>query len=237
MSAASAFRDYVNSPALAPVTIVETDGRAIVFDFSTGSTLGGEAVVAMDTARMSAAIDTALEEAGTAFGFGRYAEPRELYRNELFLADDSIERRTVHMGIDLFCAAGTPVHAPLDGVVEIVMNNAQELDYGPLIVLRHGGHAEGNSFFTLYGHLTLDTLDHLQAGQTVSAGQQVARVGAPPDNGNWPPHLHFQLIRDLLDLGADFPGVTAPGEQEYWLELSPSPARFFPEHDPADLEY
>jgi murein DD-endopeptidase MepM/ murein hydrolase activator NlpD len=140
------------------------------------------------------------------------------------------------MGIDLFCAPGTPVMAPLDGTVEYLANNTAELDYGPMVILRHADGA-GKDFFTLYGHLSLDTLERVAAGQTVRAGEQIASVGEPPINGNWPPHLHFQLIDDLLDLGVNFPGVACASQQSYWLGVSPSPGRFFPECASELLEY
>jgi murein DD-endopeptidase MepM/ murein hydrolase activator NlpD len=214
--------------------IIETDGRAIVLDLSMGASLRGKPVAGLGAAELGALIDREMAAAGTRFAFGRWAEPRELYSNELF-ADHSDESRTIHMGIDLFCRPGTPVHSPLDGVVAHVANNDRELDYGPLVIVRHEGDA--GDFFSLYGHLSLDTLERVRAGQSVSAGEQIASVGEPPTNGNWPPHLHFQVINDLLDLGVDFPGVALRREQAYWLGLSPSPARFFPECDPDQLEY
>ncbi|MDH4071600.1 MAG: peptidoglycan DD-metalloendopeptidase family protein [Gammaproteobacteria bacterium] len=212
--------------------IIETDGRAIVLDLGIGAMLGGRPVAGLDVDVLGALIDKAMADAGTRFAFGRWAEPRELYANDSF-ASDGGEMRTIHMGIDLFCAAGTPVHAPLDGVVEVVANNEGALDYGPLVILRH----EASGFFTLYGHLSLDTLDEIAAGQPVRAGERIARVGAPPCNGNWPPHLHFQLINDLKGLGAGFPGVAPASSREDWLRLSPSGARFFPEIDSKLLEY
>jgi len=42
-------------------------------------------------------------------------------------------------------------------------------------------------------------------------------------NGGWPPHLHLQLITDLLDKDGDFPGVASPAERSLWLALSPDP--------------
>jgi murein DD-endopeptidase MepM/ murein hydrolase activator NlpD len=105
-----------------------------------------------------------------------------------------------------------------------------------MLVLVHDGNS-GAAFFTLYGHLGLEVLDTLKAGQTIDAGEQIATVGAPPYNGNWPPHLHFQLINDLNGLGVDFPGVARKSEQQYWLGVSPSPAAFFPECDANLLEY
>lgn len=216
--------------------IIKTDGRAIVLDLSKGAKLCGEDIAGRDVAELSDLIDRAMAAAGTAFSFGRYAEPRELYNNDNFSSGHAGERRTIHMGIDVFCEAGTAVFSPLDGTVEYVANNARDLDYGPLIILRHGAD-NGSDFFTLFGHLGLDALEKVSQGQKINAGEQVATVGSPPGNGNWPPHLHFQLITDLLELGVDFPGVALKSQQDYWLALSPSPARFFPECDAALLEY
>jgi len=217
-------------------TIVETDGRAIVLDLSTGAKLCGEDIAGLDAAALGELINRTMADAGTAFAFGRYAEPRGLYSNDNFATGDSGETRTIHMGIDLFCDAATPVCSPMDATVEYVANNARELDYGPMVILRHTT-VEEDHFFTLYGHLGMDALERVSAGQAIAAGEQFATVGAPPTNGNWPPHLHFQLINDLRDLGVDFPGVALKSQQDYWLDLSPSPARFFPECDPSLLEY
>jgi murein DD-endopeptidase MepM/ murein hydrolase activator NlpD len=217
-------------------SVVETDGRAIVLDLSTGARLLGEPIAGLDVAALSELIDRAMSDAGTGFAFGRYAEPRELYTSEHFGVPGSSERRTIHMGIDLFCASDTTVRAPHRGKVAYLTNRTGDLDYGPMVILRHT-HEAGHEFFTLYGHLSLDTLANLTVGQIVRAGEKIARVGAPPSNGNWPPHLHFQVVRDLLDLGAGFPGVARKSEREYWLSLSPCPAEYFPEYDPEQLEY
>jgi murein DD-endopeptidase MepM/ murein hydrolase activator NlpD len=214
--------------------VIETDGQAIVLDLSSGATLCGEAIAGLGVDELSTLIDRCMAEAGTQFAFGRWAEPRELYTTESF-ASDAGESRTIHMGIDVFCASGTPVFSPLDGVIEHVANNARDLDYGPLVIIRHS--VPDGDFFTLYGHLSLETLERVAVGDSVVAGQQVASVGEPPSNGNWPPHLHFQLINDLLGLGVDFPGVALKSEQVRWLALSPSPARFFSEVDKDQLEY
>ena len=154
----------------------------------------------------------------------------------IFLSPTLMRLGPIHLGIDVFCAAGTSVFAPLDGRVEILANNEQELDYGPMMVLRHEVPKE-NEFFTLYGHLGLDALTRVSEGQEIKAGEQIATVGEPPTNGNWPPHLHVQQISDLLGLGADFPGVALKSQQQYWFGVSPSPARFFPEIDAERLEY
>jgi 4-aminobutyrate aminotransferase-like enzyme len=140
---------------------------------------------------------------------GRYNEARLFYTEPMF------DGRTIHLGLDIFAGPGTPIFAVLDGTVYAVANNAKRLDYGPVMILQHEG------FFTLYGHLA-DT--PLAVGTRVRAGQEIARIGARPGNGDWPPHLHFQIIRDLLDLDCDFPGVAAAGEREVFTALSPDPA-------------
>jgi murein DD-endopeptidase MepM/ murein hydrolase activator NlpD len=216
--------------------VIATDGKATVLDLSVGSRLRGKDIKTLGVSEFSELIDEVMREADTAFAFGRYAEPRELYSNEDFASDETGESRTIHMGLDLFCVADTPVHAPLDGTVELLVNNDRELDYGPMIVLRHATDT-GQIFYTLYGHLSLNTLDSIAQGQEVRAGEQIATVGAPPHNGNWPPHLHLQLVLDLMSLDADFPGVAYASKQDYWLTLSPSPAAFFPQYDAKLLEY
>lgn len=138
---------------------------------------------------------------------GRYNEARLFYTEPMF------KGRTIHLGLDLFAPPRTPVFAPFDGVVYAIANNKNRLDYGPVMILEHDG------FFTLYGHLS----DTLAVGTGVKAGQEIARIGERTVNGDWPPHLHFQVIRDLLDLGCDFPGVAAPWLREVFTALSPEP--------------
>ena len=225
---------YLKSAQFAPATIIRTDGRAIVLDLSSGSQLQGREIAGLEIDALGELIDTTMREADTGFAFGRYGEPRELYSNDDF--DEDGEARTIHIGIDLFCSADTPVYAPLDGTVELVVNNDRDLDYGPMVVVRHDI-VEVGSFCTLYGHLSLDTLERVKAGQRVAAGEQIAAIGSPPTNGNWPPHLHMQLIVDMLGRGRNFPGVVTASQQDYWFGMSPSQAVFFPEFDATRLEY
>ena len=155
---------------------------------------------------------------------GRYDEARVIYLGSNFAVPGSPvgERRTIHLGIDIFAPPGTPVYAPIAGVVHALANNTARLDYGPVIVLRHAT-GDGTPFYTLYGHLTVGSLEGVQVGQTIAAGERVGAIGAPPTNGDWPPHLHLQIITDLLELDTDFPGVAAPSQRAVYLGLSPDP--------------
>lgn len=175
---------------------------------------------------LSKRIFDAMRERGASVGFGGYGEARMVYAAAAF-ADPLAapgERRTVHLGIDLFAPAGTPVHAPLDGVVYAARNNAAWLDYGPVIILEHATD-DGVPFFTLYGHLSVDSLDGMVSGRRIAKGERIARFGTPDVNGGWTPHLHFQMMTDLLELGTDFPGVARPSQRDVWLSFCPDPAR------------
>jgi 4-aminobutyrate aminotransferase-like enzyme/Ser/Thr protein kinase RdoA (MazF antagonist) len=210
------------SAPLLPAIDLKT-AKSLVLDLGVGSRLLGADPGAAETGALTRTIFGAMERAGAAVAVGRYDEPRLLYSSALFGDGTPIdERRTVHLGMDLFVAPGTEVHAPLDGVVHILANNRAALDYGPLVILRHAA-GDGGTFFTLYGHLSLDTLDGLAVGQPVRRGEPFARVGTPGENGGWPPHVHFQVILDLLDLDADFPGVAYAGDRALWTGLSPDP--------------
>ena len=194
-------------------------------DLSIDSPLLTSALLARDDAHaVGAAIAAETAAAGARVGAGGYAEVRAIYSGPQFATDASPtgERRTVHLGVDLFVPAGTPVLAPLAGTVHAFHDNAARHDYGPVILLRHETDA-GTPFFTLYGHLSRESLVGKVAGAAVAAGERIATVGAPPENGDWPPHLHLQLIVDALDLGLDFPGVAAPSRRGVYLSLSPDP--------------
>lgn len=227
--------EVLSSPKLSTHPILQLSGQPLVLDLSSGSMVLGEPLSGLAVERFSRLVMRACAQAGATHAYGRWGERREVYSNELFATQGSSAMRDVHMGVDVFCAPGEAVHAPMAGRVRVKANNAQELDYGPLLILEHdvgGGHV----FYSLYGHLALSSVAWIEVGQTVAAGEKIAEVGAPPENGNWAPHLHFQLILDLLDLGADFPGVALAAQQEAWLALSPLPARFFPDCDSNALD-
>ncbi len=176
------------------------------------------------TPELCDAVDAFIEAAGGGVGIGRYNEARLVYTRDEFGGSPtgSSERRTIHMGVDLFAPPGTEILAPLDGTVHSIKNNAVPLDYGPAIILEHAP-GDGPRFFTLYGHLDPECLARVKPGTKVRRGDVLAHLGAFEVNGNWPPHLHLQLITDVLDAQADFPGVAAPGEREVWRSLSPDP--------------
>ena len=164
-----------------------------------------------------------MEDVGATLGIGRYMEPRAFYLTDIFAGRDGDprERRTIHLGIDLFDQAGAEVRTPLPGRVHSVRDNGTGLDYGPTVILEHDGPA--GPFWTLYGHLERASVASLEEGSEVEAGQVIARLGPFPENGDWPPHLHFQILTDLLDFEGEFPGVALPRERTVWGSFCPDP--------------
>ena len=222
-SVAAHFESVVSMGAASVLPWEPASLKLHVFDLSVGSTEVPGLDVLEDVHRFTDHLFTIMRREGARLGIGRYDEARVLYTSEAFRAKHE-EPRTVHLGIDLFVEAGTEIRAPLAGRIHSFAFNDSPLDYGPTILLEHET-GEGDLFFTLYGHLSLDSLDGLERGRRVSRGEAIARVGTYPVNGNWPPHLHFQIVLDLLDKEGDFPGVSAPSERDLWLGLSPDPSR------------
>ncbi|HSG49003.1 MAG TPA: aminotransferase class III-fold pyridoxal phosphate-dependent enzyme, partial [Longimicrobiales bacterium] len=205
----------------AVMDIPEGDGT-VVLDLSVASPLltGRDTD---DTPAFTRRTWDAMEEAGATVGIGRYREPRGFYLTDAFAGRPSElpERRTVHMGIDIFAEPGAEVRAPLSGVVKSVRDNAHRLDYGPTVILEHD--TPHGPLWTLYGHLQRASVAEMKAGDAVAAGDVIARVGPFPENGDWPPHLHFQVMTDLLGFEGEFPGVAAPREVEVWASFLPDP--------------
>lgn len=219
--------DWIKINADSFASVLETDLRTesnLVIDLSISSPLiNGDANENAEP-KLTRRIFAAMAEAGVSVGVGRYDEARLLYTSPLFANNQrpTDERRMIHLGIDLFAEAGTTVHAPLAGTVHAFADNNAPLDYGPVILLRHET-SEGEEFFTLYGHLSRASLEGLKVGQAIAKGQHIATLGTPEVNGGWTPHLHFQIITDLLDAGTDFIGVCYARERKIWRSFSPDP--------------
>ncbi|CCH51116.1 Peptidase M23 [Fibrisoma limi BUZ 3] len=163
-----------------------------------------------------------LQQAGAIVGVGGYNEHRVIYRRSEHF-QQTVEPRVVHLGIDFWAEAGTPVFAVMDGVVHSFQDNANFGDYGPTIILEH--EVNYRPLYSLYGHLSRSSLNGLLWGQKIKAGDKIGEIGPYPENGDWPPHLHFQLMTDMLGLTGDFPGVCSLSERAYWLRICPDPNR------------
>ena len=92
--------------------------------------------------------------------------------------------RRNHNGIDLRVPVGTPIYAAADGRVVIRKNNPD--GYGYYLSIQHD-----RNYYTVYGHLSQWLV---QNGDTVRAGQQIAKSGNTGRSTG--PHLHFEVLKN-----------------------------------------
>ncbi len=202
-----------------------TEAPLLVLDTSVSSPHLGPGDGSHNPRKMSQELFRAIDDAGARAGIGRYDEYRLIYNSEDFV-DFSGHRRTLHLGIDIFQPAGSPVFAPLEGRVFSMANHVAPLDYGGIVILQHRITGEGNKgtvFYTLYGHLDPESFSSLESGQEIASGQQIASMGDIHQNGQWPPHVHFEIITNMLDETSTFVGVGTHAYRNVWLGLCPDP--------------
>jgi peptidoglycan LD-endopeptidase LytH len=201
--------------------VIKTDSKNHRFsplNFTVSNTELTEALIA-DTGHFTKWITDKLTKDEAAFGIGGYNENRILYkRSKLF---SGTAERSLHLGTDIWGPAGTPVFAPLGGMVHSFAYNNNFADYGATIILQH--QLDTVAFYTLYGHLSLADLVNMRKGKFLTRGEKIGHFGPPEENGNWPPHLHFQIIQDIGFYEGDYPGVCNPAEAEKYLANSPDP--------------
>ncbi len=165
-------------------------------------------------------VEHSLRDADCKYGIGGYNELRTLYaRSEHF--DTKGEPRRLHLGLDIWGPAGTKVSAFMGGMVHSFAYNRNYGDYGATIILSH--QLDAIPFYTLYGHLSLQDIDGISEGTYVVRGQTIGHFGPPSENGQWPPHLHFQIIKEMGVYRGDYPGVCRASEKEHYLLNSPDP--------------
>jgi 4-aminobutyrate aminotransferase-like enzyme len=207
--------------------VIEPDPRkkpAVIFDLSAGSLQLSQLEEPWDLRSFTELLFGEMNKAKAQVGIGRYNEARRIYTSDIFrvAGNDARAWRTIHLGVDLYLEPGSAVLAPLEGVVHSFKDNSSSLDYGGTIILEHRP-ADGVMFYTLYGHLSRNSLVGLRQGKVLKKGERVGWIGTSSENGGWPPHLHLQVITDLLGLTGDFPGVALPGQRELWISLCPDP--------------
>ena len=202
-------------------TVVDFDPASeqlLRMDFSTNNTdLTPELV--NPTQLLNAYIEQLLIAKQCRYGIGGYNEERILYQRSRHF--DGEQNRTVHLGVDIWGAAGTAVYAPLGGIVHSSAYNDHFGDYGATLILQH--QLDGVTFHTLYGHLSLADITNSRCGRFISRGEQIGIFGKPEENGDWPPHLHFQVIEDMELREGDYPGVCTAADRERYLLNCPDP--------------
>jgi len=153
--------------------------------------------------------------------FGGYNEHRSLYQKSPVFKNQNSDERNIHIGLDLWINESAPIYAALDGTIHSFQNNDSLGDYGPTLILKH--QIENFTFHTLYGHLSLDSLEGKKTGNFVKKGEQIATLGLPTINGDYAQHLHFQIIIDIENKVGDYPGVCSSKKRAFYLANCPDP--------------
>lgn len=166
-------------------------------------------------------IEDYLDQNNAKVAFGGYNEIRNLYKRSEIFNDTKTTERNIHIGLDLWIKAGTPVLAALDGFIHSFNYNTGVGDYGPTIILEHK--IENQKFYTLYGHLSLESISNINIGDVYEKGSQLATLGDAAVNGDYAPHLHFQIIKKIDSLFGDYPGVCNENDLHYYLKNCPDP--------------
>jgi len=198
-----------------------TTDKLVALDFTANNTALTPAILA-DTTIFSEWIDQQLNESGAKFGIGGYNEHRTIYSRSAHF-DTQEEPRRLHLGVDIWGPAETPVYNFYEAKVHSFQFNSNFGDYGATVILQY---TLGDlTLYGLYGHLSLASLARLAEGQIIPKGKQFASFGVKEENGFWPPHLHFQLMFDMQDMKGDYPGVCQFSKRDAYLANCPDPAK------------
>lgn len=193
--------------------------RLLPMDFTSANTELTDTILD-DNAVFSAWVTQKIADNNCRYGIGGYNEHRTIYRRSAHF-DTSEEPRRLHLGVDIWGAAGTPVYNFFDAEVHSFKYNSLYGDYGATIILKYN--LNGLIIYALYGHLSLASLEGLAVGQHLAAGKRFAAFGVPDENGHWPPHLHFQLLFSMQGLKGDYPGVCQFSKKKLYLSNCPDP--------------
>lgn len=174
-----------------------------------------------DSSHFEKYIENYLAKNNAKVAFGGYNEIRNLYKRSTVFNDPKTEERNIHIGLDLWIKAGTPVLAALDGFIHSFNYNTGVGDYGPTIIIEHK--IEKQRFYTLYGHLSLESISNIKIGNIVEKGMQIGTLGDALVNGDYAPHLHFQIIEEISNTFGDYPGVCSKSDLDYYLKNCPDP--------------
>ena len=212
--------NFLQTAKSAPVLPIDLSATTTVWLNLDDSNPAMETLKNLSVEDLSRFIAAEIEQGQGRYGIGGYDEDRSWYlRSPVFTTSD--EPRTIHLGVDIWCAAGTPVSSPIDGEIHSFHDNSSFGDYGPTLITKHI-YPDGE-FYLLYGHLSRESLCSLTPGTQFSAGEKIAAVGESEENGSWPPHLHFQIVRKLGGMKGDYPGVARASERSWYLKNCPDP--------------
>ena len=189
------------------------------FDFTVANKELNKTTIS-DIDKFSNWINDKLSDNNCRFGIGGYMEERIIYQQPLFNQEKAIAR-SIHLGVDVWAGANTAVYSPLNGQIYSLKDNNNAGDYGPTIIVEHN--LDGLCLYSLYGHISRKSLVGIHPGDFIQKGERIGWLGSPAENGNWPPHLHFQLMFDMEGRMGDYPGVCSKEDVGHYRLNVPNP--------------
>ncbi len=165
------------------------------------------------------------KEMGAQFtwGLSSYLEHRETLLGDC--PQMVAEQRFIHLGLDIIVPLGTPLHAPLDGIVEEAGYESGEGNYGGYVLLRHESPCF-ETFFSFYGHRRRSSLP--EQGMYFLSGHPFAEIGDFHENGNWFYHTHLQILtKKGFEQGYISKGYCSEKDLVRIGDFCPSPLYFF----------
>ncbi|AXP79303.1 hypothetical protein CJ739_203 [Mariniflexile rhizosphaerae] len=217
------FEDFLVNISRKPLRVLDTsikNSKYIHLDLSQDH-VELQGVDVSSSTKLETYITNYIKKQHALVAFGGYNEIRTIYKRSIYFNAAPTKERNIHIGIDLWCGAETPVYTPLDATVHSFKNNTNYGDYGPTIILKH--RINTVEFYTLYGHLSLASIEDLKVNQVFKQGEQIGALGDTVVNGDYPSHLHFQIIRDLQGFNGDYPGVCNITDLDFYLDNCPNP--------------
>ncbi|WP_316795818.1 peptidoglycan DD-metalloendopeptidase family protein [Pedobacter agri] len=216
------FEQLISSKATSFHRVVNFDiekDKILSLDFTAENTeLTNE--ILDETDSFSKWVNNKLLSANARYGIGGYNEHRTIYSRSAHF-NTLEEPRRLHLGVDIWGEAGTPIYNFYNATVHSFANNNTFGDYGATIILTYN--IDDLKFNVLYGHLSAESLNGLEKDLLIPKGKKFASLGVKEENGFWPPHLHFQVIYDMNGLDDDYPGVCKFSERDQYLTNCPDP--------------
>lgn len=223
------FKQWAATETFSLTTLFPTVNKNEIhqIDLSTSSAFIGGIEEFNDLAFFQKKLEALQKKVPTKIIAGGYLEKRALYTSAIYksASDNGFERRNIHLGVDFWLPENTPVHALLEGEVVCITNDAYPKGYGGLLILKH--QVADFHFYTLYGHNTVQSVQKHAIGSRVKKGAQIAVLANASENGDWVPHLHFEIMLSRLDYTDDFPGVAFESELAIWKSICPDPNLLF----------
>ncbi|WP_298556707.1 peptidoglycan DD-metalloendopeptidase family protein [uncultured Algibacter sp.] len=217
------FVKFLNDISLEPLRVLDAsipNSKYIPLDLSeSNQTLN--TVDVSSSSKLGGFVNNHISKQNAQVAYGGYLEVRNIYKRSNHFNRQAQDERNIHLGIDLWCDAEYHIYTPLEGTVHSFKNNTNYGDYGPTIILKHT--ISGVEFYTLYGHLSLASIQDIVIGQEFTQNEKIATLGDAKVNGDYPPHLHFQIIKDIEDFKGDYPGVCSNKNLNFYKANCPNP--------------